>query len=105
MSDVVSVFDPIVYIEAFPSLKYAFALGAMVLTLRWIGTSWKQVRSGAFQQSQITREATQLDRVETKINLILWNIREVRQEMRDLMDVVRPGIHRRPLTDAPDEID
>lgn len=100
MSDGNSAFDLIRYFEGYPSLKYAFAAGVMVITLRWILQSLATVRSGAAEQAQ-TADESRASRIERKINRIEWNMSELRREVQDLLDVVRPGPRRR-APEAPD---
>lgn len=105
MSDAGSAIDLTQFFEAYPSLKYAFALGAMIITLRGIFGSLQKLRTDPAPQAEDSA-AGRLGRIERKLNRLLWEMREARQDLRDLVDIVRPGSgHRRPLTEFADDPD
>lgn len=100
MSDTASPFDLLRLFDAFPSLKYAFALGAMLLTLRWMWNADRQRRLAPTEQS---RDENAISRIERKINRIEWNIGETRRDIDELINIVRPGARTRSISSPPSE--
>lgn len=91
-----SAFDPIQYFEQYPTLKYTFAALVMAWTLLGIIKNARKVLSGEDRPPE--KPALQAEqpysRVEQKLDQLTWNMSEVRRDVHELLDVVRPGPRR-----------